>query len=211
MINVVIVSHVSLYREGLRRILAQEADIEVLAQASSFSAAAQTLDRARAQVVLIDLVSATGLDEVRQITARFPEPRFVALGVEEDAGLIADCAEAGIAGYVHRCGSVEDLIDTIRCTASGELHCSPAIAAGLMRRVATLASVGASGNGRHKLTRREVQVVELLDEGLTNKEIASRLSIAPPTVRNHVHNILDKLGARTRGEAAAIARRGLAI
>ena len=207
MIHVVIVSHVTLYREGVQRILAQEANIEVTAQATSFASAGSLLGRVKADVVLVDLVSANGLEEVRAIIDHAPGSQFIAIGIEENGALVADCAEAGFVSYVHRRGSAQDLIDTIRGAASGELHCSPTIAAELMRRVAELASVGTARGGETNLTRREIQVVGLLDEGLTNKEIARRLSIATATVRNHVHNILDKLGARTRGEAAAIARR----
>jgi two-component system nitrate/nitrite response regulator NarL len=206
MIRVVIISHVSLYREGLIRILSQIQDVFVVGQAHSLEDASGLLADVFAEVVLVDLASAHGLEEVRALSSRFPRSRFLALGVENSGAAIVDCAEAGIAGYVAREGSVDDLLKTIRCTASGELRCSPQIAAALMQRVTALASLGRA-RGAHELTRRETQIVELVQQGLTNKEIALRLSIATATVRNHVHNILEKLGARTRGEAAAITRR----
>jgi two-component system nitrate/nitrite response regulator NarL len=206
MIRVAIISHVSLYREGLLRILSQIQDMLVVGQAHDLGEALALLDAVSAEVVLVDLASAPGLDEVRTLSARFPHSRVLALGVENNGAAIADCAEAGIAGFVDRDGSVEDLLAAIRSAASGELRCSPRVAAALMQRVATLASVDRERIG-HELTRRELEVVKLVQQGLTNKQIASRLKIATATARNHVHNILEKLGARTRGEAAAISRR----
>jgi two-component system nitrate/nitrite response regulator NarL len=211
MIRVAIISHVSLYREGLLRILSQSQDVFVVGQARSLDDALAMLDEVSAEVVLVDLASAPDLDEVRTLSAKYPRSRVLVLGVENNATAIADCAEAGIAGFVDRDGSVEDLLATIRCAAAGELRCSRRVAAVLMQRVAALASHERerdNGHGQgHSLTRREVEVVQLVQQGLTNKEIASRLQISTATARNHVHNILEKLGAHTRGEAAAIARR----
>lgn len=209
MIQVAIISHVSLYREGLIRILSQIPDVFVAGQADSLDGAVELLDGKYADIVLVDLASADGLEEVLALSSRFPRPRFLALGVEDSGTAIADCAEAGVAGYVNRNGSVDDLLGTIRSAASGELRCSPRVAAALMQRVAVLASVERRRNGPTALTRRETEVVGLVQQGLTNKEIARRLSIATATVRNHVHNILEKLGAHTRGEAAAITRRSM--
>jgi DNA-binding NarL/FixJ family response regulator len=209
MIQLAIVSHVSLYREGLMRILSQVPDVFVSGQAQSLDGAAELLESVNAEVVLVDLASARCLDALRALSSRFPASRFLALGVEDNGAAVADCAEAGVVGYVDRCGSVDDLLRTIRSVASGELHCSPRVAAALMRRVATLASVRREQSAPVALTRREQEVVALVEQGLTNKEIAHRLSIATATVRNHVHNILEKLGAHTRGEAAAITRRAV--
>lgn len=207
MAKVAIVSHVSLYREGLLRILSQEADITVCGQADCLAQAIELLGRSPANVVLVDLALDQGLEEVRALSARFPDSSFLALGVEENPNAIADCAEAGISGYVCRDGSAEELIATIRSAGRGELHCSPRVAAALLHRVQALASTPAPASGRPTLTERELEIVALLEEGLTNKQIARRLGIATTTVRNHVHRILEKLGARTRGEAAAMARR----
>jgi len=209
MIQVAIVSHISLYREGLMRILSQAPDVLASGQAESLVDAMVLLERSCVDVVLLDLASAASLEEVRILSGRFPRAHVLALGVEDSGSAIADCAEAGISGYVDRHGSAKDLLNTIRGAASGELRCSPRVAAALMRRVAELASAERDRGAHAALTRREVEVVELVEQGLTNKEIASRLSIATATVRNHVHHILEKLGARTRGEAAAITRRSV--
>jgi DNA-binding NarL/FixJ family response regulator len=123
---------------------------------------------------------------------------------------VVACAEAGIAGYVDRDASLRDLVATVRSVARGELLCSPRIAARLMRRVAELADQPRPPQTPAHLTRREREVVALIDEGLSNKEIAQRLNIELPTVKHHVHNVIEKLGVRSRLQAAAhVRRRGL--
>ena len=113
------------------------------------------------------------------------------------------CAEAGASGYVPRDGTVDDLETVVESVARGEIECSPRIAASLLRRVGALAAELRGPSPNSSLTAREQEVAELLDQGLTNKEIAQQLSIAVPTVKNHVHRILDKLHVHRRTEAAA--------
>jgi DNA-binding NarL/FixJ family response regulator len=107
---------------------------------------------------------------------------------------------------VSREGSLEDLISALDSVSRGELLCPPRIAAGLRRRVAALAAARAPVGPRGHLTRREAEVAGLIDAGLSNKQIAQRLCIEVPTVKNHVHNILEKLQVHRRGEAAAMLR-----
>jgi DNA-binding NarL/FixJ family response regulator len=111
-------------------------------------------------------------------------------------------AEAGIAGYVPREGSVQDLVDAVERAVRGELQCSPQLAGAIIRRLAWRAAAG-SDFPRGPLTARETEIVRLIDQGLSNKEIAVRLGIEVATVKNHVHNLLEKLRVRRRAEAAA--------
>ena len=115
-------------------------------------------------------------------------------------------AEAGIAGWVTREASVDDLRATVASAAAGEAVFSPRLAASLLRRVAALASERRVGAQATPLTRRQREILALIDEGLSNKEIARRLSIEVATVKNHVHNILEKLEVTRRAEAAALVR-----
>jgi DNA-binding NarL/FixJ family response regulator len=124
-----------------------------------------------------------------------------------NAADIIVCAEAGASGYVTREGSLADLVTAINSAAQDELACSPKIAAALIRRVATLAAAHRDDAVGARLSRREIEIVSLIDRGLTNKEIAGRLFIALATVKNHVHNVLDKLDVQGRDEAAAWIRR----
>ncbi len=127
----------------------------------------------------------------------------MALAVSEVESDVLAWAEAGVVGYVPREASLEDLVSTIEAVVRGELRCSPRIAATLFRRVTKL-----SANRRHTpqgihLTPRELEILDLIDHGLSNKQIAGKLGIEVATVKNHVHNILEKLQVNRRGEAAA--------
>ena len=167
------------------------------------AAALGAVDQVRPDVVVVDTATPDGLSTVRALARRCPGVRIVALGVPEHEPELIACAEAGISGYVNRDGSIDDLIAAIDSVARGEMLCSPRIAAALVRRVAALAGERSPVGTEARLTRREIEVARLIDEGLSNKEIAQRLCIELPTVKNHVHHILGKLDVRRRGEAAA--------
>ena len=111
--------------------------------------------------------------------------------------------EAGAAGYLTRDASLRDLFAALSSAVRDEVLCSPRIVASLARRLARLAEQHATRPTPASLTAREAEVVGLLDAGLSNKEIATRLCIELPTVKNHVHHILEKLHVNRRGEAAA--------
>jgi two-component system, NarL family, nitrate/nitrite response regulator NarL len=125
------------------------------------------------------------------------------LGLPETDEAVLAYAEAGIAGYVSRDGSVQDLVTAIEGAVKGELRCSPRLAGTILRRLAWRAAVGGDVSPRTTLTSRETEIVRLIDQGLSNKEIAVRLGIEVATVKNHVHNLLDKLRVHRRSEAAA--------
>jgi DNA-binding NarL/FixJ family response regulator len=119
---------------------------------------------------------------------------------------IVETAEAGICGYIPPDASIEDLMEAIERASRGEMMCSPRVAGTLARRIATLASGRGPLATSASLTARETEVVELLEIGLSNKQIARRLSIRLATVKNHVHSILAKLNVKRRGEAVAALR-----
>jgi len=148
---------------------------------------------------------------IRRLLQLFPATKVVALGLTDDECEVPDWAEVGISGYLCRDGGLEDLVRAVEHAVRDELHVSDRLAAALLQRVGRLASRLATPIGAAQLTERERQVLRFLERGLTNKQISSRLCIEVTTVKNHVHNILEKLGAQTRGEAAAKARKlGLA-
>jgi DNA-binding NarL/FixJ family response regulator len=121
---------------------------------------------------------------------------------------IMACIEAGAAGYVLKEATIDYLVETIRAVYQGESFCSPRLAASLFSRIAELVSERrpAIAPGAIKLTAREVEIIKEIAEGLSNQEIAQRLSIQPQTVKNHIHNILDKLQLHNRLEAVHYAR-----
>jgi DNA-binding NarL/FixJ family response regulator len=130
----------------------------------------------------------------------------VALAVPDLEADVLTCAEAGVSAYVTREQPISALTETILGVARGEAICSARMAATLLRRIATLAVERRPEPPDRRLTERELDVVGLIDQGLSNKLIAGRLCIEVSTVKNHVHSILEKLQVNRRGEAAARVR-----
>jgi two-component system nitrate/nitrite response regulator NarL len=203
MIDVLVVGEIPLYREGMVCALGHGGRVNVLGTATSSQEALSRVRDLEPEVVLVDVAMDESLDTVRAIGEARPKAKVVALAVPDTEADVIACAEAGACGYVPRDGTLDDLESVVENVARGEIHCSPRIAASLLRRVGALAAELRGPSPNSMLTAREMEVAELLDQGLSNKEIAQRLSIAVPTVKNHVHRILGKLHVRRRTEAAA--------
>lgn len=201
--SVLIVAGIRLYREGLALMLSQHPSLTVAALAADRDSARDYLARARADVVLLDLMTQDSALIARDLEHLFsPAPPVVALGMLETEQAMLSCVESGIAGLVRRDASLEELVDTVESAARGELRCSPHFAAALMRRVAALAAARESRLSIDRLTARECEIARLLQENLSNKEIAARLGIEVATVKNHVHNLLEKLKLHRRTDVA---------
>ena len=157
------------------------------------AAVAQASEDLDPEVVLVDLAEPGGIDTVRHMVATRPASPVVALGVAERETKVIACAAAGVAAYVTRGQTLDDLALTLRAAARGESPCSPKLTAILLRRLAALGGTAADGaTAGTPLTPRESQVLGLIGNGLSNTEIAQRLCIELPTVKNHVHNVLSK-------------------
>ena len=201
MIRVLVAADIRLYREGLAEVLRQK--FQVVGTTGNLR---QTLKRVRDggfDVILLDTMMSGSLSAIKLIVAIDPRIKVVALTVPNVEATVVACAEAGISGYVLRDASLTDLFDAIGAAMRGELTCSPRIAKCLLRRVNVLAADRPSSLHSPRLTSRELEIVELIDGGLSNKDIAKELRIAVSTVKNHVHNILRKLHTHRRGAAAA--------
>ena len=207
MIRTLVVSDIRLYREGLADALAHGGRCEVVASVADVFAALDAVHAHRPDVVLLDLALLDSDEAVAELAGGDPPVKVVALGVREEAAEVIALAEAGIAGYVPRDATLDGLVDVVESVARGEMVCSPRIAAVLLRRVAAAGAGTSASADDTRLTRRENEIVGLIDEGLSNKQIAQRLSIEVATVKNHVHRILDKLGVDKRAAAAAQVRR----
>jgi DNA-binding NarL/FixJ family response regulator len=208
MVSVAVASDIRLYREGLCVSLAKATSLEVGGAAATPEGCVALVDELRPDVVLVD-VTMTGS---RRTIERLAGPEFgaavVALGVSETPEDIVGWAETGITAFVTRAASLGELIRVLEGAARGEATCSPRVTATLIRHVGALSAARSAPDGSDaRLTRREHEVLELLQEGLSNKAIATHLSIEVPTVKNHVHNLLEKLGLSHRAEAAAWSRR----
>jgi two-component system nitrate/nitrite response regulator NarL len=204
--QVLLVDDTRLYREGLTARLAQQAGIERVVPAADGRTALHQLTALPVDVVLLNMATGGSIALLHAVVAAAPHVPVVALGVADNDDEVIACAEAGVAGYLQREDSFTDLLAVIQSVANGETLCSPRVAATLLRRVATLAAGRRSPPEATSLTAREREVVQLIDQGMSNKEIARRLCIEVRTVKNHVHNILQKLQVSRRGEAAARVR-----
>jgi DNA-binding NarL/FixJ family response regulator len=206
-VSVLVACGVRPYREALVERLAARPGIQVLAGVGGSGDVLEATTALRPDLLLLDVDLPASLTTAQAAVRRRPELRVLALGVDGSNGDVLAWAEAGAAGYHERDGSLDELIVRVERVARGESPCSPAVAGLLFRRVAALARERPRGSSRRDLTARERQILGLIDEGFSNKEIGRQLGIRLATVKNHVHAILAKLGVSHRGAAAALARR----
>jgi DNA-binding NarL/FixJ family response regulator len=202
MIFVVIVGDVRVFRDGVAELLAREDDVHVVATTATDDDIAAQLREANPDVALVDMTSEHALDVVRKIHAASSGTKIVALAVSAEETTVVATATAGASALLAADAPREELAAAVTAAVRGETLCSPTITGILLRRVISLAGVWAQGVDT-TLTRRETEIVRLIDQGLSNKQIAHRLSIEVSTVKNHVHNILEKLQVERRSDAAA--------
>ena len=193
---------VRIYRDGLCAALEADPRIGKVAAVADAAECRRALHAAVPEVLVLDALADDALDVARSV--RDGLTGVVALGVAEAEPLVVALAEAGVSAYVTREQPLETLIGSIVAVASGEARCTHKIAGILLRHVASVADEREKRE-RHRvrLTRREAEILSLVAEGLTNKQIAQRLSIELPTVKNHVHRILEKLDVQSRAQAVA--------
>ena len=220
-IQVVVISEVRLLREGLAHALGAYPPLSVVATVG------RTVDalphvRQVPTVALLDLAMMSDRAAIRTLVTHELRPKVVAFAVGDGDTDILACAEAGLSGFVLRDDSIEDLARVVERVARDELSCTPRLTSMLFRRIGALAAerpapqappvladqppTKTPAEHLDRLTSREVAILQLLDAGLSNKEIGARLNIEIGTVKNHVHHILEKLEVERRGQAAAAAR-----
>ena len=206
MTRVLIISEVRLYREGLVRMLRRDERLDVVGTASDVQDALARLPELEQppDAVLLDVPAPVGLRAPGQLEPALPAARIVALNVPEaDESAVIAWAEAGVSGLL----DTDVDVDGVGAGGRDDRAGRDGVLAEARRGPA--AARGARGGGRPaatSLTARERQIAELIEQGHSNKEIAERLQIGLPTVKNHVHNILTKLNATRRGQAAAMLR-----
>jgi two-component system nitrate/nitrite response regulator NarL len=205
MTRLIIVAEIRFYREGLSLFFADRGEVQVAGAAADIATAVDLAERGCFDVALVDLTTSGATDAVKALRAAAPGSGIVALGIREDEAEVIALAEAGVDGFVSRDSSLEELARAVERAARGETQCSPRVAGMLARRVAALAHQ-LPERSAIPLTRRQLEIVRLIDQGLPNKVIAQRLFIEVPTVKNHVHNILQRLGVHHREEAVSAVR-----
>jgi DNA-binding NarL/FixJ family response regulator len=206
-VRVFIAAHVRLYREAMVEILARVERLEIVGASGDRAEIVAQVADLKPDVVLLDPAATESVDMIRELADPAARVRVVALASAETEPEMIAYAEAGVSGYVTREQSFADLVATIVMAARGDLMASPRTAGALLRRVTWLAAERRNGRLGDSLTARELEVAMLLDEGLSNQQIASRLHVELSTVKHHVHHILHKLGAARRSEAVAYLRR----
>lgn len=207
-VRVFVLAGARLFREALTVALEGTGSIEIVGGAEIWPDSGVEIAERRPDVVLVDAAVSGAAAAIADVLALSPAPRVVAIARTDDEAEVLACAEAGISGYVAHADSIDAAVEAIESVARGELLTTPRVAALLLERVRSLAAAVPPG-AANRLTPREREIAELLADGQTNKVIAQRLGIEPTTVKNHVHNILEKLQVSRRTDAALRVRAGL--
>lgn len=196
-IRVVLADDHVILRQGLRALLEDEPDIEVVGEADDGREAIDVVRQTSPDVVLIDLVmpEMDGIAATQVIHQERPLTRVLILSSIEDESAVLAAVRAGARGFVRKNAHIDDIARSIRAAARGEVQLSPADAKLLVREVQ-------EPTQPEHLTGRELQVLQMVTDGLANKEIAWKLRISEKTVKAHVSTILDKFGLQSRTQAA---------
>ena len=202
MIRVFLLAGNRLFREALTRILTSKNDLSVVGEAACGSEALEEIERTPCDVVLIDPVNGEPCDIsfIHRISLAAPSARTILIDMVEDEPTFLRAVRAGVTGYVLQNASALDVVTTIRAVHQGDAVCPPRLCLSLFKYVARkengIETFRSKSNGG--LTRREQELVPLIAKGLTNKEIASHLNLSEQTVKNHIHRILQRMGASDR-------------
>lgn len=205
-IRILIVDDQTMFRDGLRVLLSTQPDFEIVGEAANGEEALRKAASLRPQVVLMDLRMPVldGAAATRRLRAAQPECRVIVLTTFDEDEAIFDGIRAGATGYLLKDAPTEKLHEAIRAAARGESFLQPSVAARLVaefNRLSEQAPAWAAGLSE-PLSPREIEILRMLAGGATNREIAAQLVLAEGTVKNHVTNILGKLGVPDRTSAA---------
>ena len=200
-----VVTDVQLYREALSAHLQKNGQLEFVGAGPPTEATLVAVERLLPEALILDLAMREGMGFAKRVRDRIAQTKIVAFAVSEPDKQVIACVKAGICGYVPKDGTVQDIVLAVVHAVKGELHCTPKFAAMLLNQLAALASEPTRSRLGHtaKLTSREMEILEQINRGLSNKEIARKLRISSATVKNHVHQLLGKLGVRRRTQALA--------
>jgi DNA-binding NarL/FixJ family response regulator len=211
-ISLVLIDDNRLLREGLAGLIRKQPDFKILAASGDIEEALRKVREAKPRVVLLDfsLESHDSLRVTTTVREEVPEARVIVMGllpIQED---VAAFVRAGASGFIMKDASLDDFLRTIRAVADGADVLPPQLTGSLFGQITR--QVMSRGRAPVlegvRLTEREREVIDLLGEGLSNKEIAARLHVAIHTVKSHVHNVLEKLALHTRLEVAAFSHSG---
>ena len=207
-VRILIADDHGVLRAGLRALLHGAADMQVVAEAGNGEEALVVAGRVRPDIVLLD-ISMPGLDGIeatRRLKQIVPDTQVLIMTMHEDTGLLREALRAGASGYIIKRAVESELIIAIQAVSRGELYVHPALTRGLFQALAP----DSPPKEAEALTPREVDVLRLIAEGYTNRQIAEALTLSVRTVESHRASIMDKLGLHSRAELAKhAAERGL--
>jgi DNA-binding NarL/FixJ family response regulator len=206
--RVLLVDDHDLFRRGLRTLL-EEQGVQIVAEATDGAEAIAEARRHSPDVVLMDINMPvmTGVDATREIIRLAPLTRVVVLTISDGDGDVIDAVLAGACGYLLKDASMDELLRGIEAAVAGDSLMSPHVAAKVLQRVRAAGPTPAERSARAELSERELDVLRLIANGKDNADIARELHISPKTVKNHISNILMKLGIENRIQAAVYAVR----
>lgn len=205
--KIVIADDHGIVRSGIRLLLERQGDLEVVAEAADGISARDTVVRERPDLAILDvkMPGLTGLQATREIKAQSPETNVLILSMHDDERYLFEALKAGASGYVLKSQADTDLLDAIRSIERGEPFLSPGTQQNLLRDLLERGEPAGS-----ELTPREEEIVKLVAEANTTKEIAALLHLSEKTIENHRANAMKKLGMRDRVELVRYAiRQGL--
>jgi two-component system, NarL family, response regulator NreC len=212
-ISILLADDHKIFRESLRLLLSQQPDLQVVAEASNGIEAIAQIERVKPNIAVLDVAmpKLNGLDALRQIKQRFPELRVIVLSSYNEEGYVIDALSHGAAAYVLKDQSVVDLVLAVRAAMAGYRYLSPPLSERALEiylsanqregRSLDLAQIPAS-----TFTKREQQILVMIEQGLANPDIGQRLNISARTVETHRAHLMLKLGLQTRAELTQFAR-----
>jgi len=210
-LRVMVVDDHALFRRGLQMVLEQEADLELVGEASDGAEAVQKAQSLMPDVILMDvrMPKRSGIEAAGQIKEILPHVKILMLTISDEEADLYEAIKAGASGYLLKEIPIEEVADAIRSVWAGQSRISPSMASKLLSEFAAMTK--ASGDRPQvptpRLTEREMEVLKLVARGMNNRDIAKELYISENTVKNHIRNILEKLHLHSRMEAVVFAVR----
>ena len=203
MIRVCLVDDQTLVRQGIQSLLELVNDIEVVAEASDGERALRAIRDVRPDVVLLDvrMPKMTGMEVLQELQTSHELPPTIILTTFDDQGIVLEGIRRGAKGFLLKDVSLEQLVNAIRVLAAGGTLIQPAITERIVKSIEQVPNNFPSLETPDPLTEREIEVLRLMTGGHSNREIAEALHVAEGTIKNHVSNILSKMGVRDRTRA----------
>lgn len=195
-LRVVIADDHAIFREGIKQVLANNPALSVVGEAQSGLAALEVIGKTKPDLVVMDITmpEISGIEVTRQITRDLPQTRIIILSVHSRKTFIMEALKAGARGYVLKDSAGEKLLDAVAAVTAGDCYLDSPVAGHIVEEFVRAPAPPEDLSGREPLTDRERQILALVVEGFSNKEIADRLFLSPKTVDNHRSRLMSKLG-----------------